>query len=230
VILGGVAALAAWWFPRYEPNRVRYPLRGLDVSHHQGPIDWAAAANDDVAFVYIKATEGQTIRDAAFAQNWREARDAGLRVGAYHYFTLCRPGRDQALNFLAAVPKRADALPPAVDLEFGGNCSDRPDPAAFRRELDAFLGPVEARDGKPAVLYVTAEFLKAYGQVLPKRQLWRRSILLTPAFGQDWTFWQYHNRGHVAGITGPVDLNVFAGGRRAFTRFVAARRTEVAGF
>ena len=218
----GLAVVAAifWWFPRFEPDPSRYPVRGIDVSHHQGAIDWRAVAADNVTFAYLKASEGADHSDDRFAENWRAARAAGLRVGAYHYFTLCRSGRKQAENFLAATPRAADALPAAVDLEFGGNCGARPDGAAMRRQVDDFLDAVEARDGKPAIFYVTPEFWAAYGPDLPQRRIWRRSIVLRPE--RPWTLWQFHNRGQVKGVRAPVDLNVFDGDRAAFARFAAA--------
>ncbi len=219
-VFAAIVAFAAWWwFREYRPDRDRYPIRGIDVSHHQGVIDWKTVAGDDVAFAYLKATEGGDFRDRAFARNWREARDAGIAVGAYHFFTFCRPGADQAANFLAVVLVEADALPPAVDLEFGGNCGRTPDGATMRRELDAFLAPVERAYGKPALLYVTPEFLDAYRKQLPARALWRRSILRKPDGAASWHVWQYHNRGRVDGIVGPVDLNVFVDDADAFVRW-----------
>lgn len=216
VLAAAVALAAWWWFREYRPDRDRYPIRGIDVSHHQGSIDWSKVGGDDVAFAYLKATEGGDFRDRAFARNWREARDTGIAVGAYHFFTFCRPGADQAANFLAIVPVEADALPPAVDLEFGGNCGRTPDGATMRRELDAFLNPVERTYGKPALLYVTPEFLDVYRTQLPVRALWRRSILRKPDGTAPWRVWQYHNRGRVDGIAGPVDLNVFVDDADAF--------------
>jgi lysozyme len=213
---GTIAVLAAWlWFRHYTPDRDRFPIRGIDVSHHQGAIDWPKVAADDVAFVYLKASEGGDHRDRRFAEHWPAARAAGLAVGAYHFFTFCRAGSEQAQNFLAAVPVAADALPPAVDLEFGGNCGRVPDGETMRRELDAFLAPIERAYGKPALLYVTPEFLAAYRTALPDRALWRRSILHAPDDSAPWGVWQYHNRGRVDGIVGPVDLNVLAPGAEA---------------
>jgi lysozyme len=208
-----IPALGYLWFLHYEPDRDRYPIRGIDVSHHQGRIDWANVAADDVAFVYMKASEGGDHRDRRFAENWLAARAAGIDVGAYHFFTFCRAGAEQAKNFLAVVPVEADALPPAVDLEFGGNCGRIPDGATMRRELEAFLAPVERAYGKEAVLYLTPEFFDAYRAHLPTRALWRRSLLRAPADAPAWLLWQYHNRGRVDGIRGPVDLNVFVADR-----------------
>ncbi|MCE3288392.1 MAG: glycosyl hydrolase 25 family protein [Caulobacter sp.] len=219
-----LAAFAGWRaFRSWEPDPDRYPVRGIDVSHHQGAIDWTAVAADDVAFAYLKASEGGDHRDRRFAANWRAARAAGLKVGAYHFFTFCRPGADQARNFLAAVPAHPDSLPPAVDLEFGGNCGTAPSDADLRRELDAFLSLVEARYGRQAVLYVTPDFHRAYGGALPRRPLWKRKIVMPPFGGRPWTFWQFHNRGEVAGVSGPVDLNVFAGDAAAFQAFAGRR-------
>lgn len=217
-------ALAAWgWFRTYEPDRARFPLRGIDVSHHQGEIDWPAVAADDVAFAYLKASEGGDHRDRRFAANWNAARAAGIATGAYHFFTLCRPGADQAWNFIASVPDAPDALPPAVDLEFGGNCGRVPGGAQMRRELDAYLVQVESAYSKPALLYVTPEFLAAYRDHLPARALWRRSIVRAPGDASAWALWQYHNRGRVAGIEGPVDLNVFEGDADGFATFRSRR-------
>ncbi len=224
-LAAALAGLGAWqWFLHWQPDRARYPLRGIDVSHHQGAIDWKAVAADDVAFAYLKASEGGDHRDRRFAGNWRAARAAGVAAGAYHFFTFCRSGAEQARNFLAAAPPQADALAPAVDLEFGGNCGRRPDAAAMRAELDAFLAPVEAAYGKPALLYVTPEFFDAYRASLPPRPLWRRSILHAPDSRAAWAVWQYHNRARVQGIDGPVDLNVFGGEAAAFARWRAASR------
>src|SRR5262245_34821654 len=107
-------ALGAW-----NPFAANY-VQGVDVSWHQGPIDWNAVSRAEVRFAYVKATEGADYVDPRFAFNWREAHRAGLYVGAYHFFTLCRSGAQQASNFIQAVPVENGALPPAVDLEHMG--------------------------------------------------------------------------------------------------------------
>ena len=209
----GVALAASAHDRRGEPDRHRYRLRGIDVSHYQGTIDGPAVARDGVAFAYIKATEGVDGRDAQFARNWRSARRAGIRVGAYHYFLFCRSARAQARNFLAVAPGSASALPPAIDLEMARGCA-RVTGADVRRDLSAYLAIVEAHDRKRAVLYVTPQFFATYRAYLPERPMWRRSISARPAADASWAFWQYRSRGHVAGIRTHVDLNVFrANGR-----------------
>lgn len=194
----------------WHPSDARYPEQGIDVSHHQGTIDWAALPSQGVDFAYIKATEGGDHVDRQFAQNWQGASAAGVKRGAYHFFTLCRSGAEQAANFIATVPVDAAALPPAVDLEFLGNCSEHPKIADVNAELAAFLALVEARYGQPAVLYLTEEFDQAYGvSARFERPLWLRSIVLEPDFGaHPWALWQASNFRRLDGIDGRVDWNV----------------------
>jgi len=92
------------------------------VSAYQGRIDWTRVAEDHIRFAYIKADEGVTLVDRDFARNWAGAASAGVRRGAYQFFSLCDPGITQAQSFLRTVPRDAGALPPAVDLELAGNC------------------------------------------------------------------------------------------------------------
>ncbi len=212
---------ALTYFHTYSPDRGRYPVRGIDVSHHQGRIDWRRVAADDVAFAIIKATEGGDHVDRAFALNLREARAAGLAVGAYHFFTFCRPGADQAKNFISVVPNDQPLLPPVVDIEFGGNCPQRPSPEQLNAELQAFLGPVEAAFGKTAIVYLTDEAEATYAGQIAARPLWLRSLLMEPD-RHDWVYWQYHNKGRVDGIVGDVDLNVLQGGPEKLAALLAS--------
>jgi lysozyme len=218
----GLATWAEGFFrPRaFPPDRGEFPLRGIDVSHHQGRIDWRRVAADDVAFAIIKATEGGDHVDDAFAENLRGARAAGLAVGAYHFFTFCRPGADQAKNFISQVPLGEQLLPPVVDIEFHGNCPRRPSPDELNAELLAFLGPVEAAYGKPAILYITDEAAPIYSAHMPIRRRWLRS-LRGPLNEGDWVYWQYLDTGRVDGIDGDVDLNVLKGGPAMLTELFA---------
>ncbi|TYC56291.1 lysozyme [Rhodobacterales bacterium] len=214
VAIGGVISIigAAVFFMSWEPDRHEFPIRGIDVSHHQGEIDWGAVAQDDVAFAYIKASEGAGFRDGAFARNWAGAGTAGLARGAYHYFSLCKPGAVQAENFLTVLPRDASMLAPMVDLEMPEDC-DPASPEDVLHEISDFTARVEQVSGKQVIFYAPESFYRTYleGQGL-NRRLWTRSIWRTPAYASDWTLWQYHDRGTVKGISGNVDLNVLGPG------------------
>ena len=213
VAVGGVISIvgAAVFFMNWEPDRGKHSLRGIDVSHHQGEIDWYRVAADDVAFVYIKASEGGDFLDTTFEQNWRGANAAGLAWGAYHFFNLCRPGAEQADNFLAALPKGEAQLAPVLDLELDGNCALRPPAEDVLADISTFVTRVEQATGQAVILYAPEEFYRRYlkGQGL-NRRLWVRSIWRSPSYADSWSLWQYHQRGEVAGIDGDVDLNILA--------------------
>lgn len=210
LVLALIAAGGWLWFQSWAPSREQFPTQGIDVSHHQGEIDWKAVFASGVDFAYIKASEGGDFRDARFAANWAGSKEAGVNRGAYHFYSLCRPGADQATNFIAMVPRDAAALPPALDLEFGGNCAKRPARAALLAHLDTFIRMVEAHSEKPVMLYITQEFEEAYRvSEAIDRPLWLRRILLEPDYGSHpWVIWQASNRRKIEGITGPVDWNV----------------------
>lgn len=214
------AAAGAWvLWPRPAPVvRVRppshFPVRGIDVSHHQGAVDWSAvAATGTVDFVFLKATEGTTHRDRRFARNWRQARAAGLRVGAYHYLSLCRDGEDQARHFISRVPKVEGGLPPVVDLEPDGRCNHGSRLAKATTVLEDWLTAVEAHYGRTPIVYTSASFYRSHlaGAELDAH-LWAAAYSREPRTpGRPWHFWQYTDRGALAGIRGPVDHNVFRG-------------------
>ena len=70
------------------PKISQYPVRGIDVSHHQGKIEWNKVKQENIHFVYIKATEGGDFKDLEFKRNWNEASKVGLLKGAYHFFYI----------------------------------------------------------------------------------------------------------------------------------------------
>lgn len=202
------------------PDPGEFPVRGIDVSHHQGDIDWKKIAAQDIQFAYIKATEGEDFLDQDFKHNWHAAESVGILPGAYHYFTLCKTGYEQANNFLSRIgTPSSQSLPPAVDLEFGGNCKARPSPEAFRKELKIFLDLVQQAWGCRVVLYSTPDFYPVYLQEhFVQNPLWIRDLYQQPNENEyrQWQFWQYANRGKLDGIKGFVDLNVSRGNQAQF--------------
>ena len=196
-----------------QPAASQFPVRGIDVSHHQGPVDWTSVAQAGIQFAYIKATEGRDFSDPQFPTNWADSHSAGVARGAYHFFTFCSPGKAQAEHFLRSVPPTSDARLPVADVEFVGNCKGYSSLDAVRTELAAFLEHIEAAWGVPPVIYTTPD---AHRRVLAggfvKYPLWLRSVLTQPrpdAF-RGWVIWQYSETGSIPGIRGPVDLNVLS--------------------
>ena len=210
VIVFLLAAVGLVGYQFFEPGW-RYSVRGVDVSHHQGSIDWDALVADGTDFAYIKATEGGDWTDPMFGSNWQAAGKAGVLRGAYHFFTLCTPGVDQASHMIEVVPDEPGMLPPAVDLEFGGNCSERPIVEDFRNQLDSFLAAIESHYRMRPVVYTNPEFFNAYlDEQPPDVTWWIMSPVIEPWGSPEWTFWQ-SIPGFREGVEGRVDRNVFRG-------------------
>jgi len=204
------------------PSFTDYPVQGIDVSHHQGKIDWAKLDKQAVQFAFIKATEGENHRDTLFTANSIRARYEGICVAAYHYFTFCRPGAIQSQNFIYNVPRESVDLPPVLDLEYGGNCKiDRV--TDLMSEIEEYIRVVENHYNKRVIIYTTYEFYNTY--LLNKfvdNPVWIRDILSTPQLKDNrmWTFWQFTNRGRMDGINTVVDQNAFAGSKEEFIQLL----------
>ena len=218
------AHFSGLWIPNH-PSRAEFPVQGIDVSRHQGPIQWSIVPTNDIQFVYIKATEGGDFRDERFAENWESSGKAGLRRGAYHFFTFKTPGAKQADNFIATVPKESPALPPAVDVEYSGNTHDLPSVDQFQHELSAYISKVRDFYGREPVIYAAQNFQNHYLGGFPQPRLWFRTVVASPrVFGvSDWTFWQFTEKARVRGIDGFVDRNVFRGSQDEFEKFCLQR-------
>ena len=88
---------------------------GIDVSHHNGKINWKQVP--DLDFVYVKATEGATYVDPMYKQNIEGAKARKLRVGAYHYFRTTSSVQKQFENYKQHVKKSDIDIIPMVDVE-----------------------------------------------------------------------------------------------------------------
>ena len=68
-------------------------VMGVDVSSYQAEINMSKLKEQNIEFIYIKATEGSTYQDDRFAENWGNAAKAELLSGAYHFFSYDSEGR-----------------------------------------------------------------------------------------------------------------------------------------
>jgi len=217
--------------PDIEGIPRRYPVHGVDLSRFQGTVDWPMARANGVNFAFLKATEGGDAVDPVFDANWTGTASAGVARGAYHVFYHCRPAIEQARWFIAHVPRDASALPPVLDIEWtptSPTCRIRRDAATIRSEAAIFVRALTQHYGQRPVLYTTLDFYhdNDLGRV-GGADFWLRSVAapMHEAYpGQLWSFWQYTSTGLVPGITGPVDLNAFAGSVQDWALWLASRR------
>ena len=194
-------------------------ISGIDVSWHQGEIDWRKVADAGIRFAWIKATEGGDYRDPAFRRNWELARVAGIKRGAYHFVYWCRPAAEQTAWFVANVPADPDALPPVLDVEW--NPQSRSCPAKVSRdkaraEMAIMLAAMERAYGTRPVIYAPADFFRDVMEgAFAEYPLWVRGLGGAPApdYGvRPWRIWQHSETGSVPGIKGAVDRDCLTAG------------------
>lgn len=191
-------------------------IKGIDVSHHQGNIDWLMAAESGIQFAYIKATEGVGYIDPAFRRNATGAPAVGLKVGFYHY---ARPETgnspvQEAESFASAVNGLKSDLPHVLDLEDDKDHKVSALGAAFLTNWAyEWLAEVRKRTGHKVMLYTGGSFARSYcGSKLAEFPLWIAHYGVdTPMANNTWRKWsmfQYASDGKVPGISGKVDMNV----------------------
>lgn len=209
----------AWVWDQYisSPPYVspeRYPVRGIDVSAHNGDIDFRKVRKDGMEFVFMKASEGVDFHDKAFAGNYDKARKAGLKTGAYHFFRFDKDGVDQAMNFLEAVGDRKMDIGLAIDVEDQGNPDSIP-PEVVTERLTAMTEYLFLKGIRVFFYTNISGYEKYLLDTFPGYPLWICSFSSNP-IDAEWTYWQHDHHGKVKGIKGDVDLNTFNGTREEF--------------
>lgn len=209
-----------WWRGEIVIDRNKYPILGIDVSSHNGDIDFQKVKDDGYAFVIIKASEGIEHHDSRFATNYDKARAAGLKVGAYHFFRKKTDGLNQAKNFLETIGWRKLDLPLVVDVEDWSNDNHIKDDRT-QKNLDDMIDNLRSR-GHKVMIYTNGDGYKKYikdGQI--NINLWLCSfkqpdkIRHIPHQMQQYSHW-----GRVRGIWGDVDLNVFNGSESQWEKWL----------
>jgi lysozyme len=202
--------------PSETVKRHDFEIQGIDVSHHQGEIDWPRLAEQPIHFVYIKATEGGDHKDRLYQANWDQALAVGIKRGAYHFFRPGTPVLYQVLNFIRTVKLEEGDLPPVVDIEV----RDGVMPDKLIESVRTWLLWIEAFYGMRPIIYSNQDFFNDYlAGHFPDHKCWiARYSESEPCIDapKDWDFWQYGNRGRLEGVAGFVDFNVFRGDRHAF--------------
>lgn len=205
-----------------------YEIHGLDVSHHQGKIDWkqvarAKVGEHDIEFVIVKATEGRSLLDKRFKRNFEQARDEGLLRGAYHFYRPTSTGERQARHFMSKVHLEPGDLPPVLDIEVRGQQTKE----ELQREVLACLRLLEKHYGVPPIIYTGLNFKKAYldSEKFERYPFWIAHYYVdTLRYKGAWKFWQHTDCGRVQGIKGEVDLNIYNGSMYDLRRLTIPQR------
>lgn len=202
----------------YDVDRNTFPVKGIDVSAHNGVIDYHKAWADSITFVYIKATEGTDFCDVMFERNLKGASSAQLKVGAYHFFRFDSPGHLQAYNLLSAVKDFDLDLPLAIDVEEWTNDENIPT-AEVVQQLQSMVSVLQAA-GHKVIIYTNHNgYLRYISGFFPDIELWMSSLEGLPR--AEWTLWQHSHTGKVLGINGNVDIDTFNGDLVRFNNWLA---------
>ena len=197
-------------------------IPGIDVSHYQAVVDWTVVAGGGVRFAFAKASEGASVADQYFLDNWNGMKAAGILRGAYHFM---HPGADpqaQARSFLSRLasanggtPQLAPGdLPAALDIEV----TDGASPAALLSCATAWLAAVESATGKRPIVYTYPSFWRSTlsnPADLAGHHLWISHLAVAsptiPGSWPAWVFWQYDKKPLSGVPAATTDLNAFNG-------------------
>jgi lysozyme len=206
--------------PTPSPTATPGSLDGIDVSYHQGTIDWQQVAASGKRFAFVRATAGTLTADTAYWTNLAGARVAGLPVGSYHFAnpdTALNDASNEASWFLRNASVASGDLIPVLDLEVSNGL----DPASLTAWAQTWLAQVSATTGVRPIIYTNPNFWSTSmadtdwfarnGYPVLWIAHWTTATAPTvPAGGwggSGWTFWQHSSSGTVPGISGAVDLD-----------------------
>lgn len=188
-------------------------LEGMDVSVYQGDIDFAAAKEDGIEVVYIRASYGADGVDETFRRNYEKAKEAGVALGFYHFLDTRVPAEAQlqARRFAQLIRGLDYQCRPVLDYEL---TSALP-PQRATQIARAFLEALEAELGVRGMVY--CDVSNARRLDLGEYPLWIAewevdSPDLRDTAWDSWTGWQYTDDGRVAGVPTAVDRDTFTDG------------------
>ena len=194
-----------------------YEIHGIDVSHHQGKINWQKLKDQGlidkfpVRFVMIKATEGASRIDPNFKENFFQARENGFTRGAYHFYSIYSSAEKQAEFFIKNVKLEKGDLPPVLDVEHKPkNQTDEEFVVSIRKWLDI----VENHYGVKPIIYTYYKFKTRYlnDSVFDDYPYWIAHYYVDKVeYEGAWKFWQHTDAGRLPGIKGRVDFNIYNG-------------------
>jgi GH25 family lysozyme M1 (1,4-beta-N-acetylmuramidase) len=203
------------------------PVRGINVSHRNGKIDWTKVAEQKIRFAYIKATASSNYIDPNFAANWKGAKDAGIARGAYHQFSFCTVVADQFASIRKMVSISDGDLPVVLDIELWpdqektnfaplateARCAQAQGAEGVRESVRSFIAMIEKTYGQRPIIYGNDYVLDTVltRSTAGESPLWRaRYGLANKAPPPPWAIWQYTENEKIAGIANGVDANVLS--------------------
>lgn len=249
----GNVRVGLWKADRFRGERMNHTpehIYGIDIARYQHevgggvyPIAWnrlritslgektpktiTGKVNYPVSFVFIKSTEGVTIRNKYYAADYLGARKNGIRVGSYHFFSTKSAPEEQAMFFLRNTKFGKGDLPPVLDVEPSDAQIEAMGGADIMfSNIRKWMGIVKKATGIRPILYINQMFVNQYMPLAPDvaagYEVW---IARYNEFKPDMhlAFWQLGYDGRLSGIRGDVDINVFNGYRDEWENYLKRR-------
>lgn len=198
--------------PPDDPCSPERRLPGIDVSSYQGTVDWKRVKAAGVVFAFARVSDGLEVVDARFAENFTEMKRAGVRRGAYQYFRASVDPQAQADLIVTTVRRLGlPDLPLVADVE----TADGMPTEVLRERLQRWLTRVERRTRRRPIVYTSPTVGELLAGEFAAHPLWVAHYGVDcptlPTGWSRWSFWQHSSDGRVPGVSGPVDLDLFAG-------------------
>ena len=199
----------------------KYLIRGVDISHHNGTVNWTQLKNEGVAFAYIKATEGTTHTDSKYKDNYPKAKKADIKVGTYHFYTFALDGEEQANHFIRHAKVDNNDLIPVIDVEHSSyniHSWDKKYQKVVIDELKKMEQVMFDHYGVHPIIYTNKNCYALYVKHhLPNNLIWMSDLHNEPNIeDNEWIIWQFSHTGRLNGVKGDIDLNYF---RYSYRRF-----------
>lgn len=190
------------------PVNTEEQVFGLDLSHHQQHINWDKVLENPPHFIVFKTTEGSSHIDTKYKKYHKEAKENGILVGGYHFFSYQSSGEKQAKHFLKHLNLEKGDIIPVLDVEFSKKMNSD---AWIKENIEEFINTIENEKGVKPIVYCEIayynRFLKEkYGSDI---HLWLSDFRNKPK--NHFVFWQKTDKYKQTGIRGTVDYNLFNG-------------------
>lgn len=193
--------------------------KGIDVSEHQGSIDWSQVAGDGVEFAFIRANyrgygTGKLVEDKYFTQNVSGATAAGIKVGVYVFTQAITADevQEEADLVLSQIAPYTIECPVVIDVEKTGGSSGRMNQLSLEERTDLVLQfcQIIENAGYQVMIYHNTEMGALMLDLEPFESYdkWFASYSDQMFYPYAYKVWQYSSTGSVSGIKGNVDLNI----------------------
>lgn len=199
---------------------------GIDVSYHSGTVHWDSVASQGFAFAFVKATEGNDLKDPAYDSHWQELKKAGITRGAYHFYVTEDAPETQAQFYIDNVVLEPGDLAPVVDIESLGHHTA----SELADRLTVFLAALEDHYGVRPIIYTSPIFWNDHLSAdFGHYPLWVAEYGVEqpriPNGWEDWDLWQWKGDTTIAGVQKTADITRTNAARSDLTALMIPERT-----